>query len=488
MAWALWGSIAFEHPELAVRRIDLDPHIDFDRDAAALVDELLRPGPACDGVAHRGGQRATPRLIAAEVASPAIALRPDACYLVTGGLGALGLRVADALVAGGARNLALVGRRPPDAGQRAAIAELERAGARIEAFAVDVADRAAVGELLEALALGPAPLRGIVHAAGVLEDGVVLGHTAAQFARVVSPKIAGAIHLHALTAGWSLDFFVLFSSVAGTLCPPGQASYAAANAGLDAIARQRRERGLPGVSLAWGPWADAGMAAQLDAASRARLARRGLDGLAAETALPVLRALLGAREPHVVVMPIADRARLVAGFSYPDGRPCAILAPDGGAVDAGEAAAGASRGPSLLERLRAAPERQRRDVLEAEIAQRVCAVLGLTGPLRADLPFRQLGMDSLMAVTVRNALAAALDRRLPATILFDHPTVAALADELARALGRDLEPPGAGPPQEPASPGDPPLDADLAFLAGLSDASLADDIAAGLAAAEGTEP
>ncbi|HEY2510263.1 MAG TPA: type I polyketide synthase, partial [Polyangiaceae bacterium] len=230
MAWALWGSAAFEHQELAVRRVDLDVPAEPARDVAALLLELLGPGGGPDAIAHRGDLRAEPRLVAAPTALGAPRIRNDATYLLTGGLGALGLSLAEALVSQGARYLALVGRRGPDAAATSRIAALERAGATVRVLAADVSDRGALAQVLEQIDSPSRPLRGIVHAAAVLVDGVVLGQPEDTYSRVVSPKVAGALHLHALTEGWPLDFFLLFSSIAGTLSPPGQASYAAANA------------------------------------------------------------------------------------------------------------------------------------------------------------------------------------------------------------------------------------------------------------------
>jgi NAD(P)-dependent dehydrogenase (short-subunit alcohol dehydrogenase family) len=433
MAWSLWGSIAFEHPELSVVRVDLDPSPSAERDVPALLAELLRSERAGDAVAHRGSGRATPQLVQATLASQPARVRDDATYLITGGLGALGLGVAEMLVAQGARHVALVGRRAAVGAASARIARLTSLGATVRTFSVDIAERDAVTRLLDQLAAELPPLRGIVHAAGILDDGLVARSSDEQFQRVVAPKVAGAMNLHALTTGWPLDFFLLFSSVAGTLCPAGQGNYAAANAGLDALARRRAAAGLPAVSIAWGPWAEGGMVDALSTTNRERLASRGLHSLTGGSGRELVTALLGCLEPHVVAMPIPDRAALARGFAHADGRSCALLSEYAGKLEPT-----AGRG-NLVETLRAAPRSERVGILEREIARSVQTSLGLGGAIPVDKPFRQLGMDSLMAVVVRNTLAAALERRLPATILFDHPSVAALTSELARVLEAEEE-------------------------------------------------
>jgi len=431
MAWALWGSVAFEHPEQTVVRIDLDPVPNDTRDVTTLMSELGRGEPAGDAVAYRGTARNSPRLVPVSVDVEPLCLRRDATYLITGGLGSLGLGLAETLFARGAQHLALIGRRSPDPGALARIEQLTRSGAVVRTIAADVSEPVAVAELLQEVSNSLPPLRGIVHAAGVLDDGLITGLSDQRFLQVVAPKVTGAFNLHALTACYALDFFVLFSSVAGTLCPAGQANYAAANAGLDALARKRAAAGLPALSIAWGPWNDGGMVSALSVTHRDRLASRGLSSLDASTGHDLAMSLLGCREPHLVAMPIGDRAALARGFAHVDGRPCAMLSGYATPADA------APKRGVLLEALRASPRAQRQAVIEEAIARCVGSTLGLAGQLRFDVPFRQLGMDSLMAVVVRNSLATALERRLPATILFDYPCVSALASELVRAVDQD---------------------------------------------------
>jgi hypothetical protein len=189
------------------------------------------------------------------------AMRSDATYLVTGGLGALGLAVARGLVRRGARHIVLVGRRPPTAAATRALDALAAEGATIRTACADVADRPVLEALFADLHTSMPPMRGVIHAAGVLDDGVLAQQTWSRFEQVLRPKLLGAGHLDELTRAMSLDFFVLFSSAAAWLGAAGQANYAAANASLDGLAIARRAAGRPGLSIAWGRWAEAGMAA-----------------------------------------------------------------------------------------------------------------------------------------------------------------------------------------------------------------------------------
>ena len=217
---------------------------------------------------------------ASQSASP---VRPDGSYLVTGGLGGLGLGVAQYLVQQGARNIVLAGRNAASAHAKEIIAELEAAGATVVAAQADIANENDVNRLI---GLCAKPLRGIVHAAGVLDDGITENQTAARFARVMAPKVQGAWLLHRYSQSEPLDFFVCFSSMASAMGAAGQINYAAANAFLDGLAQYRRARGLSGLSINWGPWATVGMAANLSVASQ------GVDKIDVEDGLRVFGELL----------------------------------------------------------------------------------------------------------------------------------------------------------------------------------------------------
>jgi NAD(P)-dependent dehydrogenase (short-subunit alcohol dehydrogenase family) len=255
--------LANEHPELFGGLVDLEPSEDPHAQAALLVDTIYRPDEEKQ-IAFRHRQRYVARLapVPKSVAAvPARRIREDATYLIAGGLGGLGLVVARWLVARGARHLVLSGRSHPSAAAADTIADLEREGTTILVTQSDIASTEQTASLLSRAELAMPPLRGVIHAAGTFDDGVLLQQNWTRFAKVLSPKVEGAWNLHALTQHIDLDFFVLFSSASALLGPPGQANYAAANAFLDALGHQRRAQGLTALTINWGPWAEVGLAA-----------------------------------------------------------------------------------------------------------------------------------------------------------------------------------------------------------------------------------
>jgi NAD(P)-dependent dehydrogenase (short-subunit alcohol dehydrogenase family) len=238
-------------------------------------------------------------------AARASVVRADGRYLITGGLGGLGLAVARWLVAQGARHLALVGRRRPSAATLDTIGALEQAGVEVLVLQADIACEADVERVFATLrAAGPA-LRGVIHAAGVLDDGMLGQQTWERFTPVLAPKLAGAWLLDQATRTLPLDFFVLFSSSSALLGAAGQANYAAANAALDALAQRRRAAGLPALSVNWGAWDEVGMVAALDERDRRRFALRGIELITLEAGLRTLQRLLAQDAPQIAVLPIS---------------------------------------------------------------------------------------------------------------------------------------------------------------------------------------
>ncbi|MFI1052621.1 SDR family NAD(P)-dependent oxidoreductase [Streptomyces griseoruber] len=375
-------------------------------------------------------------------------LDPHGTVLVTGGTGGLGALLARHLVTEhGVRHLLLASRRGSAAPEAAPlVTELEELGAEVRVLAADVADRDQAAALLASVPDGH-PLTAVVHAAGVLDDTVVDHLTPERLDGVLRPKLDAAVHLHDLTRHLDLSAFVLFSSVAGTLGAPGQANYAAANAFLDALAEHRRARGLPALSLPWGPWSQAtGMTSGLGDADLRRMERAGLPPLAPKEGLALFTEALD--QPTAVCLPMAvDTTRLGAEGPVPPllaglartRRTVADRAPAARPGDSGDLAA-------ELTRLDAA-DRHRR--LAEEVCRQVAAVLGHASAARIDpeQSFKELGFDSLTAVELRNRLNAATGVLLPATLVFDYPTPAALADHLSR------EHFAAGPDQVPTAPG-----------------------------------
>ncbi|WP_456243073.1 SDR family NAD(P)-dependent oxidoreductase [Streptomyces luteolifulvus] len=366
---------------------------------------------------------------------PLPAFDPDGTVLLTGATGMLGRLVARHLVtAHGVRRLLLLGRRGPAAeGSAELVDELDALGAHADVVACDVADRDALAEVLAAVPVDH-PLTGVVHAAGVLDDGVIGSLTPERVDAVLRPKVDAALNLHELTETAKLSAFVLFSSAAGVFGNPGQAAYAAANAFLDALATHRRALGLPAHSLAWGLWDGAdGMAADLVDGDRRRMTRTGVRPLSEADGLALLDAALGTEAPALV--PI--RLDLASLAGRPDLPPlfATLVRPPAGRP------AAADTSDALLRRLADTPA----DEWEAELLDVVrthaAAILGHSGPqdIPADRPFQELGFDSLSAVEFRNVLNAATGLRLPPTLVFDHPNAAALAAELTGQLAPDTD-------------------------------------------------
>jgi NADPH:quinone reductase-like Zn-dependent oxidoreductase/SAM-dependent methyltransferase len=398
---------------------------------------------------HRGKIVLTPAGAPANGAE-APPIRGDATYLVTGGLGGLGLEVARWLVAKGARSLVLAGRRPPSAGAAATVASLQQAGARVSVVQADVSDRAQVDRLVADLGAGRPPLRGVVHAAGVLDDALLGHQDAGTLARVMAAKVAGTCHLADATAGTSLDFFVLFSSIAAVLGSPGQANHAAANAFLDAYAHHRRARGFPALSIDWGAWAEVGAVVEHDAGRR--LAGQGVGRMRPEEGIAALEVVMAGGATQVMVAPM-DWAVFLSRLS--GGRPPSLLRDVARRAQAAAAAtAPAQPARDLRADLDAAAPARRHGILRDHIAERTRRVLGLEAAQTVDVlrPLKELGIDSLMAVELRNVLKSdlALDGGLPATLVFDYPTVDGIAHFLARdVLG--LETPSSAAAPEPAT-------------------------------------
>ncbi|MEW2417710.1 SDR family NAD(P)-dependent oxidoreductase [Streptomyces sp. NPDC046866] len=383
----------------------------------------------------RDGVLSAPRLVRVTPPEDAAPVwREGGTVLVTGGTGGLGALTARHLVAEhGVRSLVLTSRRGAEApGARELAAELEAAGASVVLAACDVADRDAVAALLAAH-----PVTGVVHAAGVVDDGTIASLTPGRLARVLAPKAEAARHLHELTAALELDAFVLFSSAAGVLGGPGQGNYAAANAYLDALAAHRRAQGLPATSLAWGLWHPeaGGMGAALTGADLDRMARTGIRALDAEEGLALFDAATAGPWPLAVPvrldLPALARSLgehvpgLLRGLVRTPARRTAAGAGDGAA------------GEGLAARLAAlATPADRAQYLVDLVCGQVAAVLGFAPGQQVEVnkPFKDFGFDSLTAVEFRNTLSALTGVRLPATLVFDHPSPYELAAHLHRTL------------------------------------------------------
>ncbi|MFE2723440.1 type I polyketide synthase, partial [Kitasatospora sp. NPDC059327] len=477
--WGLLRTAQSEHPGRFVL-VDLD---DAARSGPALRAALESGEPQLalrDGVAYR------PRLTAATpVPAPASGvapkpapagtahrpLDPERTALITGGTGTLGALVARRLVrAYGVRHLVLLSRAGREAaGSEELVAELTGLGARVTVAACDVSRRA---DLAAVLADIPAahPLGVVVHTAGVLDDGTLQTLTPDRLDAVLRPKTDAAWHLHELTRDQDLDAFVLFSSVTSVTGNAGQGAYTAANAFLDALAEHRRAAGLPGNALAWGLWAEgSGMTRHLDRADLARMARGGIGTLSTETGLALFDAALLRDLPYAVTARL-DRAALgalAAAGTVPVVLKGLVRAPLQRAVNAPAGADGSSWSARMAE---LPADRRARAVLDL-VRTQTASVLGHGEAAGIDVEraFRELGFDSLTALELRNRVNAATGLRLPATVVFDHPSAAALAARLAREVTGEAAGDGAGTQDRTGGRpgGTTPVDEDPIVIVGM---------------------
>ncbi|WP_394836552.1 amino acid adenylation domain-containing protein [Pendulispora rubella] len=425
-------SVRSEHPERAIRLLD----IDAESSDALLARAVATPGET--DLALRDGHILAARLVrvqSAVEARPEFA--PGGAVLITGGTGELGQALAQHLVrAHGVRHLVLTSRRGMDApGAKALVHGLTSAGAdTVRIAACDVGQRDQVAALL---ANPEHPWTAVVHLAGVVDDAALPGQNAERFARVLSPKIDGAVHLHELTAGLDLRAFVLFSSAAATFGAAGQSNYAAANAFLDALAAHRRAKGLAATSLAWGLWepSGAGMTSHLGQADLLRLRRQGTQPLSVAEGLHLFDVALGRSEAALVPVKL-DLAQLRRSLDEAHLAVPALLRALIRASSFGVAKAQASAQPAsqLRDRLASLPEAERLAALTELVQREVTAVLGAASPVASSKQLQELGLDSLMAVDLRNRLSKATQITLPASLAFDHPTPDAIAAHLLAGL------------------------------------------------------
>ncbi|MEH2032451.1 MAG: SDR family NAD(P)-dependent oxidoreductase [Nostoc sp.] len=347
-------------------------------------------------------------------------LHGDSTYLITGGLGGLGLLIARWLVEQGAKNLVLVGRKGVRDVNQTQMKALEQAGAKVVIAQVDVSDMTAMQQLFSEIQQSLPPLRGVIHSAGVLADGVLQQLSWERFESVMAPKVQGAWNLHQLIEHQPLDFFVLFSSAAALLGSPGQSNHAAANAFLDALAAYRRANALPGLSINWGVVAEVGSAAQRQVDERAQ--QRGIGTIAPQKVLAVLeQLLLNSSRATVGVVPIHWQKFLEQSANSPffaDWRETSELRPH--------------LTSAFRQQLAVADPSDRRELLVAHVWQQVAQVLGLPSSAQIGLEqgFVELGIDSLTAVELRNRLQTSLECAIASTVMFDYPTVGALVDYL----------------------------------------------------------
>ncbi|MGW4060036.1 SDR family NAD(P)-dependent oxidoreductase [Amycolatopsis sp. NPDC004747] len=447
-------AVAASHPGVRYRAFDLleagpDRIQEMFRELLALFEAgVLRPLPITSWDVRRGAEAfrylSQARHVGKVVLTVPRSIDPAGTVLVTGGTGVLGRLFARHLVAEqGVRHLVLTGRQGIAAPGAAELRdELVALGAHVEIASCDVADRESLARVLAGV---PAehPLTAVLHAAGVLDDGLVSTMTTGRLDAVLKPKVDGAVHLHELTKDLDLAAFVLFSSSSGVVGGPGQGNYAAANTFLDALAHHRRTQGLPAVSLAWGFWADrSAMTRHLGDTDLDRMTRAGMKPLYAEDVV-LLDAASELDEPLVVPAHLdlaVLRAQAEKGLLPPILRGLVSVPNRRIAARAGE-----PDRATLAERLTAMAAGERARVLVDLVRTHAATVLGHGSPelVSPDRAFKELGFDSLTSVELRNRLQAATGLRLPATLVFEYPSAEALARHLAAELA-------GAPPAAPA--------------------------------------
>ena len=386
-----------------------------------------------------------------DVEQEVVNVRSDAAYLVTGGLGALGLQIASWLAEQGAKHLVLTGRRGAATPQaKETVADLTQSGVNVLVSKTDVSEAEQVADMMCAVRAAMPPLKGIVHAAGVLADGMLLEQDWDQFAGVLAPKVAGAWNLYEHVRGDELDFFVSFSSISSLLGSAGQGNYAMANAFLDGLAHQMQREGHSGLSINWGPWSEVGMAAELSRRDRARWAAAGIGLIPTRQGMELFGEVLSSRG-QVGAVPI-DWSRLLGNLA--DAPFFREFLDEVGHVS--------NQRSELLERLEEAEPEKKREILFEFVTSEVARVLGLdeNDPLPLETGFFELGVDSLTAVELRNRLQIALGSVLPTTLIFNYPTLNAMisyfADDVLELPPADGSAPVSAPVIDVEEPDDVP--------------------------------
>lgn len=445
---SLWGfgrTVILEHPELRCSCVDIDSPAKFD--TVQTIVRQLEHEDTDEHIAFRSNERYVARFkrVNFNGANPQqFVLNPNASYLITGGLGGLGLTVAKWMVDAGARHIALMGRRPPSDTALAAIQSMKNLGAHVVVIRGDVARPDDVLAGMCAINAELPELRGVIHAAGVIEDRTLLELSEEHFGAVFTPKVDGAWNLHTLTINEKLDFFILYSSVASLFGSPGQANYAAANAFLDALAHGRRLRGLPGMSIQWGPFTDVGMAAAQKNRGY-RVSEHGIDGLSPAEGVHILAQLLAESPTEIGVLHLNLRRWFQ---SFPELAQRALWSKLFDSVDSlqdrtnqGEPSASLHlRDTSILNELAASAPTERINILEGHVRTQMGTIFRMD-PSKLDIRenLQLYGLDSLMAIEVRNKLQVTLQAQISIADIWAHGSIAALAAWLVDKIGDPVQ-------------------------------------------------
>jgi len=438
--------LAIEHPEVFGGLIDLnsDDSADVATMASKLLTEILHPDGETE-IGIRGNKRYVARLTSYQNQGDSsqstdnigksshsfvsrqnkIDLRSDATYLLTGGNGALGLKFAKWMVENGGRNLVLVGRKDASEFAREKIAQMETMGAKIVLARGDISIESDVQKIISDIAGSLPPLRGIMHLAGVLDDRVLQKQNWQGFAKVMAPKVKGAWNIHVHTQDLPLDFFVCFSSIASVLGSPGQGNYAAANSYLDALTHYRQQKGLPGLTVNWGPWGESGMATGVGHQNEQRWEAAGVRTISQLEGIEIWEQIQNSLQfqPQVSILPI-DWSKFFKQF--PGGMEPPLLS----RIAQEHQSSILPQQEQISRKLKDVPAKQQKSVLIAAIQEEVATALATDKIPQPQTGFFEMGMDSLMALEFRNRLQISLGKSLPSTLTFEYPNIEAIADYL----------------------------------------------------------
>ncbi len=363
---------------------------------------------------------------------PELPVREDRTYLISGGLGGLGLQLAAWLADRGAKHLLLTSRRSPSGESETAVAALRKSGVDVGIASADVADRTALQTALTKELSNRPPLAGVIHAAGVLDDAVILQQNEKRFHKVMAPKVDGAWNLHQLTAEMPLDFFVMFSSISALIGSPGQSNYAAGNAFMDSLAQYRRAQGKPGLSINWGPWEGAGMAATQNRRDKARWAASGLTPLSPQGGMLALEKLLTSEQPQAGVFPV-DWSKFLRQF--PGKVPSLLAELANEARSKSQNAQASAQQRERLGRLAQADPAERRVQVGTFLHEQVAKTLGIgVSQVDTSQPISEMGLDSLMAIELKNQIDSGLGVQLAMDSLTAETTVDDLSDRVDEQL------------------------------------------------------
>ncbi len=430
--WGMGRVIGAEQPEFRCRLIDVPAVAKQDAKTSAAATEILLTETRDNQLAVRDSQYFVPRMKQLAISKQdagSFRASADGCHLITGGLGMLGRQAAKWLADQGARQVVLVSRRSPDPPAREFLDQIAEGGCEVIIHQADLSSPQDVKELFQRFATELKPLRGVIHAAGVLDDALIDQQSWERFEKVLSPKIVGASLLHEFTKDLPLDYFVLYSSASAVLGSPGQSNYATANAFLDGLAWQRRALGLPALSINWGPWSE-GMAD--DKRIIKRLALQGIVPLGATEAHRAMERMLTANLAQATVMDV-DWRRLQMGLG---GESPAML--EGLAPARQKSQLGDSQLVSKLKQLRSGA---RKELLVKTIQDSMQGILSTPEPPEIDRPLIEMGLDSLMAVEFSTELQIMIGEQfaIGPTMLFEHPSIDAIADHVLELVAGDAD-------------------------------------------------